>query len=43
LDGPAIAGDEGIKGSKKEGPGHFMVNFTWLGFGWTDYSWWRHL
>ena len=27
LDGPAIAGDQGFKGSKKEGPGHFMVNF----------------
>jgi len=19
------------------------VDFRWLGFGWTDYSWWRHL
>jgi len=27
-DGQAIAGDQGsFKGSKKEGPGHFMVNF----------------
>ena len=23
LDGLAIAGDQGFKGSKKEGPGHF--------------------
>jgi len=27
LDGPAIAFDQGFKGSKKEGPVHFMVNF----------------
>ena len=30
LNGPAIAGDQGFKGSKKEGPGHFMVNFGGL-------------
>ena len=27
LDGPAIAGDQGFQGSKKEGPGRFVVNF----------------
>jgi len=27
LDGRAIAGDQGFKGSKKEGPGYSMVNF----------------